>query len=41
MSNESEELDRFLNARPETAHLDVLVIDLCGNAAMRSASACR
>ncbi len=28
----SEELVRFLEEHPETSHLDVLIIDLCGNA---------
>lgn len=32
MSNTNEELTRFIEAHPETTHLDVLVIDLCGNA---------
>ena len=30
--SENSELSRFLDAFPETSHLDVLIIDLCGNA---------
>lgn len=32
MSVCNEELERYLSAHPDTTHLDVLVIDLCGNA---------
>ena len=32
MTNDNEELTRYLEANPETTHLDVLIIDLCGNA---------
>ena len=32
MNEQANELERFLEAHPDTTHLDVLIIDLCGNA---------
>lgn len=32
MNKPGDELHRFLRAHPDTSHLDVLIIDLCGNA---------
>lgn len=32
MAKKQSELDQFLQAYPDTSHLDVLLIDLCGNA---------
>ena len=32
MTRTNKELKHFLNIYPETTHLDVLIIDLCGNA---------
>ncbi len=32
MSQPEDELSRYLQAHPDTSHLDMLIIDLCGNA---------
>lgn len=32
MNTRSEELSRFIDDHPDTTHLDVLIVDLCGNA---------
>ena len=32
MSSQENEYQTFLDAHPDTSHLDVLIIDLCGNA---------